>query len=165
MFKKLMLVLVGSLCSFSALADFDYLGKGKLLYPTGMEKPFTFGFAYKKIEYGHTFKVGKQEMEVEELPKKYSIWMTLHKGESLFIQEFAKGYFKAFDWKLGEHTITMNKKVFKDERVKGDYVLTIDGQEYYFKGKNGQIEIIFNKKGISRIGTSGFVKDRGFSKH
>lgn len=161
---KPMLVLAAVLCSFNAAADFNYDGKGSLKYPTGMEKPFTFGFAFEQGENGYFFQVGKQKMSTSDVPKKYSIWLTLHKEEHVFIQEFAKGYFQAFEWDLGEHKVHLKKKVFKDKRVKGDYVLLIDDKEYYFKGTNGQIEVNFNKKGISSITTQGFVKDRSFSK-
>lgn len=161
MFKRMFMLFGLMLCSFGASAEFNYVGKGNLVYPTGMKKPFNFGFTYKKADYGHKFKIGKQEMDVEQLPSKYTIWINLHQEKNVFVQEFAKGYFEAFEWQLGEHTITLRKKVFKKKRAKGDYVLNIDGEQYFFKKTNGQINILFNDKGIRAIEAEGFVKDIG----
>ncbi len=161
MLKKLLLVLTATALSFSAWADFSYEGKGKLTYPTGAQKPFTFGFAYKKIDYGYAFTIGTHNMEVEQLPNKYTIWLNLRDDTNVYIQEFAKGYFEGFEWQLGEHKISLKKKQFEKDGPRGNYVLNIDGVDHFFKGKNGAIDIIFSKKGIRAIETSGFVKDIG----
>ncbi|MFT4928486.1 MAG: hypothetical protein ACI8WB_004605 [Phenylobacterium sp.] len=154
----LSLIMTLMMSSFSALADFDYPGNGTLVYPTGMQKPFNFGFAFKQGPNGYFFKVGKQEMSTSDVPSKYSIWLTLHQDKHIFVQEFAKGYFQEFDWNLGDHNIKLSKKEFKDKDVKGNYVLTIDGKTYQFSKKSAEISINFTKKGIRSIDTSGFIK-------
>lgn len=159
--KRSLAILLTLMLSFAAQAEFEYNGQGKLVYPTGMEKPFNFGFAFKKADYGYIFKIGSREMEVEQIPSKYSIWINMHQEKNVFIQEFAKGYFQGFEWTLGDHKLSLTKKVFKGKRAKGDYVLNIDGVNYFFKGKNGQIDILFSKDGIRAIETDGFVKDIG----
>lgn len=144
---------------FAAQADFDYPGKGTLTYPTGTTKPIEFGFAFKQGPNGYMFKVGKQEMSTSDVPSKYSIWLTLHEDKHIFVQEFAKGYFKEFEWKLGDHTIKLFKKTFKSgRRAKGDYVLEIDGVDYNFVKKSAQIQINFTKKGIRSIDVEGFIQ-------
>jgi hypothetical protein len=143
------------------MADFDYPGKGTLIYPTGMEKAFEFGFAFKQEANGYVFKVGKQKINTTDVPSKYALWLTLHQGKHVWIQEFAKGYFQGFDWTLGKHKIKLYKKTFDKKRAKGDYVLNIDGDDYYFRDKTGQIQINFNNNGIRSIETGGFVKDIG----
>ena len=158
--KNLTIALVSLSWSFSALADFDYPGKGTLTYPTGMTKPFEFGFAFKQGPNGYTFKVGKQEMNTSDVPSKYSIWLTVHKDENIFVQEFAKGYFKEFDWTIGEHKLKLYKKTFKKKRGLGDYVLNIDGEDYFFLKKSAEIQINFTKKGIRSIDVSGFYKGK-----
>jgi hypothetical protein len=161
MIKKLLLITAATLCSFSASAEFDYAGKGTLTYPTGMQKPFAFGFAFKMGAEGQYFRVGEQKMSTSEVPEKYSIWLTLHKDKHVWVQEFAKGYFQEFDWQLGKNRITLKKKVFEKKRAKADYVLNINGDDYFFTNTNGQIEITFTKDGIKAIETAGFVKDIG----
>ena len=153
------------LTSGQALADFDLKGKGNLIYPTGMKKPFEYGFAFKQGNEGYTFRVGQQTMNTTDLPAKYTIWVSLHNNESIFIQEFTQGYFKEFDWKLGEHEVKLTKKKFKKNRVKGDYVLTINDDEYYFAKTTAQINIHFTKKGVRQIDTNGFTKDKSFSRY
>lgn len=162
---KRFLLLTAILSSFQVWADFDYTGKGTLKYPTGMTKAFDFGFAFKQGENGYFFQVGKQKMSTADVPAKYSIWLTLHNDESVFVQEFGKGYFQEFTWQLGEHKVELKKKIFKNNRVKGDYVLVINGQNYFFHKKTGQLDILFNSKGIRTIDTVGFVRDRSFSKN
>lgn len=164
--KSLALLFTLAISPFYALADFDLPGKGILKYPTGMNKDFNFGFAYKEGPEGYYFRVGKQKMNTSELPKKYSIWLTLHEESgNVFIQEFAKGYFKGFEWDLGDHKVKLHKKVFKGRRVKSDYVLTINGEDFYFAKKNAQLNINFNNKGVRSIDTDGFVRDRSFSQN
>ena len=153
------------LTSGQALADFDLKGKGNLIYPTGMKKPFEYGFAFKQGNEGYTFRVGQQTMNTTDLPAKYTIWVSLHNNESIFIQEFTKGYFKEFDWKLDNHEVKLTKKKFKKNRVKGDYVLTINDEEYYFAKTTAQINIHFTKKGVRQIDTDGFTKDKSFSRY
>jgi uncharacterized protein YdeI (BOF family) len=164
MLKKILLITVATLCSFSALADFEYPGKGTLTYPTGTQKKFAFGFAFKKGPDGQYFQVGEQKMSTDEVPQKYSIWLTLHQDKYVWVQEFSKGYFEGFDWQLGKHHITLKKKLFDKKRAKADYVLNIDGYDYFFSNTNGQIEIEFNNKGIKVININGFVKDIGMKK-
>lgn len=159
MFKYSLVALFTLVYSFAAQADFEYTGKGTLTYPTGITKAFDFGFAFKEGPNGYFFKVGKQEMPTTEVPKRYSIWLTLHKEKHLWVQEFAKGYFQAFDWKLGDHTIKLYKKTYKNKAVKGDYLLEIDGDRFNFHKANAQIQINFTKKGILSIETDGFIRD------
>lgn len=171
MLKYSLLILTSLLCCFSAQADFEYPGKGTLTYPTGMKKAFNFGFTFKQSATGYVFKVGQQEMSVPDVPSKYSLWLTLHQDKHVWVQEFAKGYFQSFDWTLGTHQIKLYKKNFSQKRSKGDkkrskgdYVLNIDGNDYYFHHNTGQIQINFNEKGIKSIETEGFVKAIGVKK-
>lgn len=158
MLKTALIALIGLASTFSALADFDYPGKGTLTYPTGMQKPFDFGFAFKQGPNGYFFKVGKQEMSTSDVPSKYSIWLTLHKDENVFVQEFAKGYFQGFEWDLGEHKVKLYKKVLKKKHSnKGDYVLEINGETFQFSKKSAELQINFTNKGIRSISTNGFL--------
>ena len=163
--QTLIVFLTLLLVSNNALADFDLKGKGNLIYPTGMKKPFEYGFGFKQSNEGYKFRVGEQVMNTTDLPAKYTIWISVHNNESIFVQEFTKGYFKEFDWTLGDHEVKLTKKVFKKRRVKGDYVLTINGEEFYFAKDTAQINIHFTQKGVRNIDTDGFVKDKSFSKY
>lgn len=153
------------LASNNAQADFDLKGKGNLVYPTGMVKPFEYGFGFKQGNEGYTFRVGEQVMNTTDVPAKYTIWISVHNNESVFVQEFTKGYFKEFDWTIGDHKVKLTKKVFKKRRVKGDYVLTINDEEFYFAKTTAQLNIHFTKKGVRNIDTDGFVRDKSFSKY
>jgi len=150
--------------SLTAQADFNAEGKGKLTYPTGTTADFAFGLSVKSLADGYLFKAGQQELEVSQIPEKYSIWLGLHKDQHVFVQEFARNYFETFEWQLGDHKIRLQKKVLSPKRAPGDYVLSIDHIDYFFQGKQGQIEILLDENGITAIEANGFTKDIGMSK-
>ncbi len=163
MFYRFLMVLALCTVSHMAVAEFNYEGNGTLKYPTGVETPFSFGFAFNKTGSGHKFKAGQYEMEVGQVPDKYSIWIAMVEDKNVYVQEFAGGYFEGFEWQLGEHSVSLKKKVLSPKRALGDYVLTVNGIDYFFKGKQGAIEILFDENGISSIEANSFIKDLGMS--
>lgn len=163
MFIRKFIMVLGLLFSCFANAEYAVEAKGKLLFPTGTQTDLDFGFSLKKSGYDYMFKAGQQEMAVAQPPEKYSIWISLGKEGTVYVQEFASNYIQEFEWQPGEHNIALKKKILKPKRAPGDYVLTIDDIDYFFLGKQGQIDILFDSDGISAIEASGFVKDIGMS--
>lgn len=159
---RLFLLLALSVCH-QAYADFSYDGQGLLRFPTGTEVNFNFGFAFKQSGFSNVFTAGEQQMEVAQRPEKYSIWLSMNQNHQVYVQEFNTSYFREFEWKLGKHKIALQKKVLSPKRSIGDYVLTIDNISYFFKGKQGSVDILFDDDGISGIEANGFVKDLGLS--
>ena len=152
-----------SLFCASAQADFSYVGKGKLLFPTGTETDLEFTLAATKLSNGYSFKVGQQALEVAQVPEKYSIWFSLNKAHEVYVQEFATTYLQEFELKLDDYNITLKKKILKPKPAKGDYVLSINNLEYFFTSNQGQIDIFMNEEGIVSIEANGFAKDLGMS--
>ncbi len=149
---------------FSSLsfADFDYPGEGTLRYPTGAEKPFSFGFAWQNKT--KRFRIGEKSYEMAELPESYSIAITLSKDESkVWIQEFNKGFIEGFDWQLGKHKLSLHKQDFNDN-VKGNYLLTFNNVDYFLARSNVSIEISFTTEGIDNVKLDGVTKDMGIRK-
>ena len=163
MFKKVVPAILMAITSLTCHADFNVPGSGLIRFPTGTETPLDFGFSFTQADYGYAFTAGKQEMDVSQLPEKYSIWLSLNKDNLVYIQEFAPAYFTEFEWQLDEHSIVLEKKVLSPKRALADYVLTINNISYFFKGKQGSIDLYFDDKGISEVETTGFVKDIGMS--
>ncbi|WP_338324816.1 hypothetical protein [Pseudoalteromonas phenolica] len=147
---KLYSILIASLLfSSSAFADFNLVGEGKITYPTGIDKPFTFGFAWD--EQNKKFKIGNKSYNMSSLPESYSIALTLSKDdEKVWVQEFNAGFIDSFEWQLGEQTITLKKKKFKVP-VKGDYVLSLNKTDYFLVKNNVSIQIKFKEDGIDNI--------------
>lgn len=144
------------LIPFIASADFVATGKGNIKYPTGLMQPLDFKLSFEK----GTFSVGPLSMQTPSAPEKYSLGIMLYKDKHVMVQEFANGYFSEFDLTISGHVIKLSKKIFK-EKVKGDYVLNIDGIDYFFTSSIGQIEFILGEKGITDIEVQGLVKDIG----
>ncbi|KPH64697.1 hypothetical protein AMS58_11175 [Pseudoalteromonas porphyrae] len=147
-----------TLCSSYAWADFDYPGEGKVSYPTGVEKPFKFGFGWQKNN--EQFTIGTKSYNMQ-LPESYSIAITLSKDEQqIWVQEFNNGFIEGFNWKIGEHTLALEKRQFKDP-VKGNYVISLDNKNYFFARNNISIMIKFSEEGIETIAIDGVTKDMG----
>ena len=124
---------VCTLFSSSVWADFDYPGEGKVRYPTGLEKPFAFGFGWNEAD--GKFKIGSKTYAMQ-LPESYSIAITLSKDEEqIWVQEFNNGFIESFNWQIGEHSLQLKKSKFKDP-VKGDYVISLDNKDYFFARNN-----------------------------
>lgn len=156
-------VLLASLVfSSQAVANFDITGKGNITYPTGLKKPFEFGFAWDKVN--EKFRIGSKSYNMSNLPESYSIAITLSKDDSkVWIQEFNAGFIESFEWQLGEQTIKLSKKKFKVP-VKGNYVLSLNNLDYFLVKNNVSIQIKFNEKGIDNIKVDGVTKDMGAKK-
>ncbi|MBE1300289.1 MAG: hypothetical protein GJ680_10345 [Alteromonadaceae bacterium] len=163
MLKRLTCIWMLVLYSTVVNADFNFAGKGTLRYPTGVETPFEFGFTLVQRASGNIFHAGTYEMEVSQVPEKYSIWISVHEDKHVYVQEFAGGYFEGFTWLLGEHQIILKKKVNQRKKVPGNYVLSVDGVDHFLKGKSGSVDVYFDSKGIKDVDLSGFVKDLGIS--
>lgn len=160
--KKHFFTLLLSCFSSISLANFDYQGPGELIYPTGVKKPFKFGFAWDSKN--QQFRIGPKSYSMSDLPESYSIALTLSKDESkIWVQEFNPGFIETFNWQLGDHKIQLNKKNFK-QAVKGNYVLTLNNTDYFFVRNNISIEVKFNEKGIDNIKIDGVTKDMGAKK-
>lgn len=144
-----------------AFADFDFPGTGTLRYPTGVEKPFQFGFAWQA--QSETVTIGSKSYNMA-LPESYSVAITLSKDESqIWVQEFNNGFIEGFEWQIGDHHLSLKKKQFS-EPVKGNYIMTLDGREYFLARNNISVEIDFNDEGIAQIAIDGVTKNMGTKK-
>jgi len=147
--------------SHASYADFHCPGKGSITYPTGVEKPFQFGFAWQ--QQTEQFTIGEKTYDMA-LPESYSVAITLAKDDSqVWVQEFNNGYIEGFTWQIGEHTIKLTKRDGKDE-VKGNYTISLDHKDYFFARNNVSIVIKFDDDGISTLAIDGVTKDMGTKK-
>jgi len=148
--------------AFPSFANFDLKGSGTLSYPTGISKPFNFGFAWNnKTE---KFTIGQKPYSMEQVPDSYSIALAISKNEkSVWVQEFAKGYFEQFEWKIGKHHVQLKKQKFEN-KVLGNYVLILDDNQYFFTSRAASLTIKFNENGIKGISIEGVTKDFGTKK-
>lgn len=159
-YKLATLFTISLLCiSPSALADFTIKGSGAVSYPTGIEKPFNFGFAWQQ-QLGK-FTIGNKSYDMSQLPNSYSVAITLAKDDSqVWVQEFNNGFIETFEWHIGKHTVSLKKQQFKDH-VKGNYVIELNGRSYFFTRNNASIVINFDENGIETIAIDGVTKNMG----
>ena len=159
--QKLTHLLAAVLLTISPLsyADFDFKGPGELRFPTGVSDGFYFGFGWE--EAAKKFRIGPKQYTMSDIPDSYSIAITLSKdGSNVWIQEFYQGFIEEFQWQLGNNKLTLKKGDF-GKSVKGNYVLTLNGTEYFFERNNISIDVVFDNADIKHIKLEGVIKNMG----
>lgn len=143
--------LIVLLLSAPSRAEFQLTGPVRLTLADGSVQQTEFGFAFLKQETGYQFKLGKHEMAVEEVPKRYTLALMLNKDQLVWAQDFSKSPLSGFEWQIGQHQLKLFKQSLKPARP-GDFVLLIDDLRYHFvEGRPAQIHFYFNNKGIADI--------------
>ena len=159
---KSILFVSSLLISNSAFANFNLSGQGTLTYPTGVSKLINFGIAWS--DKTQQFTIGKKSYPMKQVPDAYSIALAVNKDEkTVWVQEFAKGYFEQFKWTIGDHVVQLKKEKFEN-KVLGNYVLVLDDNRYFFTSRAASLTIKFNKNGIKGISIDGVTKDFGTKK-
>ncbi|MDZ7870023.1 MAG: hypothetical protein U5L02_12655 [Rheinheimera sp.] len=132
-------------------AQFDLPGPIALTFADDSKENIEFGFAFLQNEGAFRFSVGRHEMAVEEVPKRYTLALMLNKDQLIWARDFTKKPLKGFEWKVGQHSLQLFKQKLQPARP-GDFVLIIDGMRYHFiEGKPAQIHFHFDEKGITEV--------------
>lgn len=160
--SRLVFITTLLLTSVPSFADFSLNGKLKLTFPSGAVKEVDFPLSYSHKDFDHTFVVGSQSFAVSGQPESYSFAVLLKSNNYVWIQEFSKDQFKSFTLTLGEHNFSLKKQVL-NKPVKGDYILTIDGKDYFFQHTLAQINFKFDDDGITEISVDGLVASLGIN--
>lgn len=141
----------------SAWAYFTVPGKGQLVLLDGTKQSLQFGFAFTQKNGTEIFQAGIQEVEVAELPEKYTLALVLHKDEQIWVTDWVNKPVQSFEWSLGKHSFILSKNSDPRyaEKARGGYVLLFDGTPYFFHKNMAQIKFHFNKEGISEVRIEG----------
>lgn len=159
----LALSLFTAVASQQVLADFSLDGTLKAVDPRGSVIERDMPMAFNKSGDSYRFKIGKFDYKVPSRPEKYSIALVLQETNFVWIQEFNKRPIKSFEWNLGDHKIALFKQILK-KPVKGDYILSIDDKDYFFRNRLAQITFIYNDEGIETIEVDGMVASIGVNR-
>lgn len=138
-------------------AYFDVPGQGQLTLLDGTKQSLQFGFSFKQQNGTEVFKAGIQEVEVAELPSKYTLALVLHQDEQIWVTDWSNKPLQGFEWSLGKHSFKLGKNTnpkFKD-KARGGYVLMFDNTPYFFHKNMAQIKFHFNKDGVSEVRIEG----------
>lgn len=149
--------------SSPSFADFNLDGQLKLKSPYGDKTEIPFPLSYSQKDDKHKFVIGPHSFNVTGQPQSYSFAMLLQDNNYVWLQEFSDKQFKSFALTLGEHQLSLSKRIL-NEPVKGDYILTVDGTDYFFQNKMAQINFIFNDEGIEEIEVDGMTVSLGLNK-
>ena len=143
------------------------------------EQSLQFGFAFTQKNGTQIFQAGIQEVEVAELPDKYTLALVLHQDEQIWVTDWINKPLQGFEWTLGKHSFKLSKNTdpkYKD-KARGGYVLMFDDTPYFFHknmaqikfgtdGWRGIIAADFTVENVKRVaqGTAEFIKKK-YSDH
>lgn len=160
--KTLFVILL--LTPFSLVAEFDLQGEITLVDPYNRTTSKPMSIAYSEETGQGYFSIGGARFKVSSQPEKYSVALVLQANNYVWIQEFSKRPIKTFEWKIADHTISLNKAIL-EKPVKGDYILTVDENDYFFSKKLAQITFTFNdESGLEGIEVDGMTMSLGLNK-
>lgn len=154
---KTSLMLLFLLWGQTAWAYFTVPGQGQLILFDGSLQSLKFGFGFSQKNGTEVFVAGIQEVEVAELPDKYTLALVLHQDEQIWVTDWINQPLQGFDWSLGKHSfkLTKNTDPKYKEKARGGYVLMFDNTPYFFHKNMAQIKFYFNKDGVSEVRIEG----------
>ncbi len=141
----------------SCWAYFVLPGHGQLELLNGSKQQLDFGFAYSQKNGKTIFKAGAQEVEVAELPDKYTLALILHQDKEIWVTDWLNQPLQGFEWVIGKHSFKLSKNTNpkNTKRARGGYVLMVDQTPYFFHKNMAQIKFHFSREGIEEIRIEG----------
>ena len=154
---KTSLMLLFLLWGSTAWGYFTVQGQGQLVLLDGTKQSLQFGFSFIQKNGTEVFQAGIQEVEVAELPDKYTLALVLHQDEQIWVTDWVNKPLLSFEWSLGKHNFKLSKNTDPkyEGKARGGYVLMFDNTPYFFHKNMAQIKFHFNKDGISEIRIEG----------
>jgi len=135
------------LAASSIQADYEYAGQGHYIDGNGQSHRFDFGLALLKQQHHYMFRLGQQQIAVEESPRRYTLALVLNEQQQVWVPDFSAEPISGFDWQLGPHHL----KLYKDNSSQL-YQLQVDENLYQFTSKKrGQIHFVLSETGIKEI--------------
>jgi len=154
--KKILILMLASWLP-AAFADFILPGSGELQLADGQSQVLDFGFSYKQYNGGFVFQAGNQQVEVADVPEKYTLALVLHQDKEVWITDWANKPLTAFNWTLKDHKLVLQKNTdpkFND-KARGGFVLFIDDTPYFFYKNMAQLKFHFDKTGLKEMSVEG----------
>lgn len=147
-----------TLFSSTVSADFNFTGHAKLSLADGSETAVPFGFSFLKAPEGYLFSLGEHQMDVEEVPKRFTLALVLNDKNQVWVTDFSDKPLSGFNWSLPPHNIQLLKQPELVPQRPGDFSLLIDGTRYHFtEKKRGLIHFNFTESGIDSITVESMV--------
>ncbi|HEX5793858.1 MAG TPA: hypothetical protein VFY01_11320 [Rheinheimera sp.] len=151
----LTLLLYAAVCQ----AQFDISGEGKVYLVKGTTQEFDFGFSYFRQEGSYRFIVGRHSLTVHTVPQKYSLALILQDDEQVWVPDFVNEPLTGFELQIEQYHI----KLYQDpaaNNAKGNFVVQLNDEQFYFSRGPGQINFLFTEQGIKDVRVEGMFKPR-----
>ena len=145
------------LFSTKAFAQFDINGEGTVYLVNGRSQQFDFGFSYFRQEGSYRFVVGRYNLIVQSVPKKFSLSLVLQDNTHVWVTDFVNEPLVGFELEIDEY----NLKLFRETNDKDTvFVLQLNNEKFYFDKGPGQVNFLFNDDGIKDVRVEGMFKPR-----
>lgn len=150
------------LCTFLlvsplSFAQFDIFGEGKVYLVNGQNQPFDFGFSYFRQDGKYRFIVGRHSLTVPSVPQKYSLALILQDDKQVWVSDFINEPLTGFELELDGNELVLYQDPAAD-KAKGNFVLKLNGDRFYFNRGPAQVSFLFNEDGIKEIKVEGMLK-------
>ena len=138
-------------------AAFEVPGNGTMILANGEAQPLTFSFAYKQSNSGFVFQAGRQQVEVADVPDKYTLALVLHQDKEVWITDWVNQPIQSFDWTIGRYHLVLEKNSDPKDAAKarGGYVLKVNDDKYFFHKNMAQLKFHFDAKGLKDLSVEG----------
>lgn len=145
--------------SMAARADYHYEGQLQLQVLNGELLSQPFEFSLKQMNQNYQFTIGAQTARLTQPPQRYSVALVLQKEQEVWVSDFTDKPLEAFTLALGDHVIRLEKNA-QAKAARGNYILTVGEQQYYFGRGPAQLNFILSPTGISDVEVRGMFKPR-----
>lgn len=146
------------LFSTNSLAQFDINGEGTVYLANGRSQQFDFGFSYFRQEGSYRFIVGRYNLVVQSVPKKFSLSLVLQEDSHVWVTDFINEPLLGFVLEIDEYRLKLfQEKADDDTSV---FVFQLNDEKFYFDKAPGQVNFLFNDDGIKDVRVEGMFKPR-----
>ena len=144
-------------CSTQAFAQFDISGEGTVYLVNGKSQQFDFGFSYFRQEGSYRFIVGRYNLIVQSVPKKFSLSLVLQDNSHVWVTDFVNEPLAGFEFEIEDYSMKLFREKTDENTV---FVFQLNEEKFYFDRGPGLVNFMFNEDGIKEVRVEGMFKPR-----
>lgn len=154
---KISFAILTLLWASNCLASFEMPGQGYAELSCGTSESVDFGFALKKQDESYVFTAGNQQVNVPDVPERYTLVMVLHQDKEVWIPDWFDKPLQSFDWSIAGKRIQLKQNTDSRsiDKARGGFVVLVDETPYFFHSNTAQLKFHFNQEGLQDLRIEG----------